>query len=305
MVCVLKKDRTEVVPKFTMENSKSDYEKLVKTIGKKAKIAIENTGSYSLPLYNYLKKYDYDAIMIKGVRMKKLREYIEPCLKTDPIDCEVLALVRLLEDIIPTVNLKAGQTNTLKPVVRLYCTHVRRRAKLRQQIMDMLQKRCPELMNAFYKPACMLVLTIIRYVPHGVWHDAEEVIKQVKEHGVKMIKRKDLEKALSCLRDSVGVGRLIDSSFELLLDMYFAERRLVKETEEEMAVELLRTPYATLVLLENVNLATAAILAGAAGDIRRFSKAKKFVKYCGFIFTREQSGAKDKKRLRAVPTDVR
>lgn len=304
-VCILNEKRREVVPKFAMGNSRREYEKLEALAGSEAKLCIEDTGSYSLPLFSYLKKRGCDIIMIKGLRSKRLREYVRENIKTDLVDCEVLAMVRLLESVLPTVDAGvAASENRLKPISRLYCEHARRRSKLRQQLVSMLQSRCPELAEAFHKPASKVVLGILRWVPREAWEDAARTQELLADEGI-VASRKNVERTLACLRGSVGIEGRYDTSLSVLIDSYLAEVKLIKNLEEHMAIELLKTPYATLVMLPNVNLVTAAILAGEAGDIRRFPSVRKFVKYCGFRFTQEQSGDKDRKKLQAVSTAVR
>jgi len=306
-VCVLDEKRNELVPKFQIKNDKASYERLLEIIGPNAKVCIEDTGSYSLPLHNFLKERGVDIQMIKGTSSRDLRKVVKGLIKTDANDCEVLALNRLLEEVLGTEGRASVevQKNALKGPVRLYCMHAQRRAKLKQKLNALLQKRCPELMDAFYKPVNKTVLGIIRWTTPSMWNEATAVCRELRKHGTTHFSKANVEKTLACLKNSVGVEQLCDRSMEFLIDSYLSERQFVENLKDQLAIELMQTPHATLTLLPNVNVITAAVLAGHIGDIRRFSNVKKFVNYCGFRFERDQSGDKDKTRFKVVRTNVR
>jgi len=304
-VCILDEKQKEVVPRFCIQNTRADYDRLEKLLGKQDKLCIEDTGSYSRPIFQYLKSRGYDIILIKGLRSKRLREFLRDSWKTDLMDCHVLALVRALEHTLPTTDLETHQTqDALKPLVRLYCDHANRRGKLRQRLYSIIQHSYPELSDQFAEPTCQTVLGILRFAPRETWNDTNHVCAILKEHELQC-SRKDIERALACFRNTVGTSSPADTSVSFFIDSYWSEIRLLEQLEVQLARMLLRSPYATLVSLPYIGLITTAILVSEAGDIRRFANPKKFVKYCGFRFSKEQSGDMNLQKLHSVSTPVR
>jgi transposase len=304
-VCILDEQQRDVVPRFCIQNLRADYERLAALAGKDAKMCIEDTGSYSLPIYEYFKTRGYDIILIKGLRAKRLRDFLKDSWKTDLVDCHVLALVRALESSLPSTDLVSHTTQgNLKPLVRLYCAHARHRAELKQKLVAIIQRTYPELTDTFYEATCETVLGIIRWTTAADWNAPKHVLALLKDHDIQP-SRDDVKRALLCLTNTVGVPAAVDDSLHFLIDAYWSQARFLADLELQLARALLRTPYATLVTLPSIGLITTAVLVAEVADVTRFSNPKKFVKYCGFRFRREQSGDTDLHKLKSVATPIR
>lgn len=303
-ISILDQKGKEVVSPFSIENKKADYQGLASQIPEGSKICIENTGSYSLPIYRYLKGLGHDIIMIEGARAKSLREYVKETIKTDPGDAEVLAYIRLLEHLVPVEAQSVTDKNNLKILVRMYRTRSQSKMAIKLRIISIIQKRHPEIINAFYKPACKTVLGVLRYHDLGNLYAIEQAKQTLIDHGFRPAK-KNVERVLDALKDSVGVNDVDEIFFHALIDSYFLESQHLEKLEYDIAVELLKTPYALLVAKPNFGLIGTAALVGHVQDISLFPNYKKFVSYCGFRFTRIQSGDMDVSKLRSMKSDLR
>ena len=295
-VCILDEKGKETIPKFEISNSLSGFKKLEKHIDKDSKICLEDTGSYSLPLFTYLRARGYDIIRINGKFSKSLREYMKPSMKTDLLDCEVLAKIRLVEKVVPSfIGYRSHDSSPLKRLARLYWFYCSRNRKLKQKLNSVIFCICPELSGILSETTCNTVLGILRYIDlsQKVLPDTKEVYNTLRKNNVYTHKRW-VTKIWPVISTGIGLKAFQGDDLRAMIDSCFCDTKCLQKLRKQLEERLKQTPYFKLLNLAYIGPVSAATLAGEIGDVRRFPTSKKFVKYCGFHFGRDQSGQKDR-----------
>jgi len=291
-VCILDKNKAKVCPNFWIKNTKGDYEKLALMLTPEDKICIESTGSYSFPIYRFLKESGHDIVMVSGRKSRELRKFLFSDIKTDDVDSEVLAHMRLQGFSLEKSCVTSKSSNQLNILVHEYCEYNKDMVSIKNRITSVIQKSYPEINAAFRETASLSVLGTIRWFDHREKPSLRRIASVFKSKGFKC-QRKYISKVLDLLSTSVGYVENENSYLHALIDSFFRKRAEIQRLENEIAVELLKTPYASIINHPCIGLISASALIGCFQDITRFPNHHKFASYCGFKYSRDQSGQCD------------
>ena len=294
-VCILEENEKKVCPNLWIRNCKDDYTKLASLLKSDDKICIESTGSYSLPIYRFLKDNGHDIIMVSGRKSRELRRFLFSDIKTDDVDAEVLAHMRLQGFKLKKSRVTPKMCNKLNILIHEYCEYNKDMVRIKNRIIAVIQKTYPEINEAFRETASLCVLGTIRWIDDPKTTSVRKVLSILKERGINS-RKAYISRVLDALNNSVGFVDDKNAYLHALIDSFFRRRAEIERVENEMAVELLKTPYASIINHPCIGLISASALVGCFQDITRFENHHSFTSFCGFKYSRDQSGQKDIKK---------
>jgi len=128
------------------------------------------------------------------------------------------------------------------------------------------------------------------------WTKAAFLKKTVKgDEGHPTIRRKLVAEYYETAKSSVGIpvepGSVAMEMFRLVLEEYIHLAKLRRRLEARIHEHLERHPdYKRLRSVPGIGPIVALTILAEAGDLRRFSHYRKFLKFCGFDLSTSQSG---------------
>lgn len=290
--------------RFSFKHTGEDYDRLVKLLrstGSRCRIAFEPTGVYHRTLAYRLLQEGFDVCQVSAVAGARYRDAMfNSWDKNDPKDAQVI-LELLKQGVTQHYHdpLVKG-THDLEEISKTYEQISRARTKLRHGIIThYLPLHFPEIERFWYSSRNDWFVRFLMQFP-----TAESVRAMSREDfitaawevlGRKVGKRRQLEEIHELAQNSIALPLTAASvaveTFRLQLSRYDALNNQ-RNTLEARAHALLkdRRDYQRLCEIPGIGPIIALVILAEAGDLRRFSHHKQFLKYCGLDLAKAQSG---------------
>lgn len=290
--------------RFQFRHAREDYDRLVKLLrdsGSACRIAFEPTGVYHRTLAYRLLQEGFEVCQVSVVAAARYRDAMfNSWDKNDPKDAQVI--LELLKQGVtqryhdPLVN----HTHDLEEISKTYELISRARTRLRHGIIThYLPLHFPEIERFWYSSRNDWFVRFLMQFPTAAAVSAlcrEDFVAAAWEvAGRKVGKRRQLEEIHELAQNSIALPLAADSvaveTFRLQLSRYDAlnEQRNALEARAHALLKD-RHDYQRLCEIPGIGPIIALVILAEAGDLRRFSHHKQFLKYCGLDLAKEQSG---------------
>ena len=291
--------------KLTVTNNLADYRELsnyLKKLEVPCKIGFEATGNYHRALAYYLQQRGFDLELISSVAASRTREAMfNSWDKNDPKDAQVIlhmlqtGLTQTYHD--PLVH----RINDIQELSKTYCQVSLRKTRVQHSIMThYLPLYFPEASKYFHTSRAQWFTSLLMTFPNPasvLKYSLEGFIKAAQTvSGRKVNKAVWLKDFYETARESIGLPVPEDSEairmFRLVLQEHQDLCRMRRAIEARAELYLKdNADYLRLRTVPGIGAVIALIILAEAGDLRRFSHYKKFLKYCGLNLSTQQSGA--------------
>jgi len=290
--------------RFRMANSKADHDRLVSFLHGRTgpcRIALEPTGNYHRPLAYRLLQEGFEVFLVSSVAMARYREALfNSWDKNDPKDAtvilEMLKQGRVLHYHDPVI----AQIHDLQELSRTYMHISLTRTRLQHSLLThYLPLYWPEFSRFWRTTRNDWFVTFLQRFPTPASVRALDEETFIREAwplvGRKVSKRARLEEIYELAAETIGLpqipGGLAIRTFQLQLCRYLSlnHQRAQLESWAEEALgdrddaQLLRT-------IPGIGPVLALMILSEAGDLRRFSHHRQFLKFCGLDLAKSQSG---------------
>lgn len=290
--------------RFVVPNSHEGYGALVsylKELGRPCRIGFEATGDYHRPLAFWLHHHGFELRLISSLAAARTREALYNSWdKNDPKDAQVILHM-----------LKTGMTQTycdplvhgfndLQELSKTYHQVSLHKVRVQHSIMNhYLPLYFPEARKYFHSSRAEWFSSLLYKFPCPaivLKHCREEFIQAAWDvAGRKVNKVGWLHDFYHTAAESIGLPVLEDSQavqmFRLVLSEHMHLCRFRRLIEEQAHSYLKDHPdYQRLRTIPGIGPIIALTVMAEAGDLRRFSHHRKFLKYCGFNLSTRQSG---------------
>lgn len=290
--------------RFQFRHSGEDYDRLVKLLqstGLGCRVAFEPTGVYHRTLAYRLLQKGFQVCQVSVVAAARYRDAMfNSWDKNDPKDAQVI--LELLKQGMtqqyydPLVK----GTHDLDEISKTYEQISRARTKLRHGIIThYLPLHFPEIERFWYSSRNDWFVRFLMQFPTAAAVRAlsrEEFVAAAWEVARRKVdKRRQLEEIHELAQNSIALPLSADSvaveTFRLQLSRHDALNQQ-RNALEARAHALLknRHDYQRLCEIPGIGPIIALVILAEAGDLRRFSHHKQFLKYCGLDLAKAQSG---------------
>jgi transposase len=290
--------------RLTVLNSRADHDRLVELLrGYEAPVivAFEATGDYHRALAWRLTDAGFETRLISSVALARTREALHNGWdKNDPKDAQVMLHMlgigvtqRYYDPLIEGINDIQELSKTHDTVARM------KTETLHRILTHYLPLYFPEIerfrhgarsdwffafLEQFPTPASIVVLSKEAFI-EAAW----------KVVGRKVAKSRLLGDIYETARSSIGLPIALDSPAIAMFRLVLAEMRSLvaqRQSIEVFAVQLLqaRPDFLRLQQIPGIGPINALTILAEAGDLRRFSHHRQFLKFCGLDLATYQSG---------------
>ena len=289
---------------FRIANALEDFAKLSAFLsgsGYPCCIAFEPTGDYHRPLAYFLRTQGFSLCQVSSLAVARTREALfNSWDKNDPKDAQVILHL-----------LKTGATQTYYDPLGQGSHDLQEMANTYQQV-SLAKVRLHHSLRTHYLPLYFpeaerylqstraewfTQLLLLAPCPAAVLkYSLEQFLQAARSlEGHKNDKTRWLEDFYQTSHTSVGLPVAEDSQaiamFRLVLRQYLQLCRLRRELEHHAVAHLAQHPdFQRLQTIPGIGPVLALLILAEAGDLRRFSHHRKFLKYCGLNLCTEQSG---------------
>lgn len=291
--------------RFRVANNRSDHDRLVQLLrdqNVRCQIALEPTGNYHRPLAHRLLCEGFEVYLVSSVAAARFREAMfNSWDKNDPKDAavilELLQQGKVQHYHDPTVE----GIQDLQEISKTYVQVTRARTQLQHSILThYLPLYWPEFGRYWHSSrADWFIRFLLRFpIPEAARRlDRKEFIAEAGPLvGRKVNKRAKLEEIYELAGESIALpmdpGGLAVRTFRLQLQRYLELNGIRKQLEQWAEKALEANEDARLLRsIPGIGPVLALVILAEAGDLRRFSHHRQFLKFCGLDLAKSQSGA--------------
>jgi len=291
--------------RFRVANSKEDHDRLVGFLHGRTgpcRIGMEPTGNYHRPLAYRLLQEGFEVFLISSLAAARYREALfNSWDKNDPKDAavilEMLKEGRVLHYHDPVVN----GVHDLQELSKTYMHISLTRTRLQHSILTHYLPLCwPEFDRYWRTTRNDWFVTFLQRFPTPAAvraFDEESFIQEAWPLvGRKVNKRAKLEEMYELAGETIGLPMELDGlavrTFRLQLSRYLSLNHQRAELDawaqevlsEQRDAQLLRT-------IPGIGAVLALMILAEAGDLRRFTHHRQFLKFCGLDLAKSQSGS--------------
>jgi transposase len=289
---------------FRIANNLEDFAKLSVLLsgsGYRCRIAFEPTGDYHRPLAYFLQVQGFSLCLVSSVAVARTREALYNSWdKNDPKDAQVI--LHLLKTGATQIYYDplAHGSHDLQELANTYqqvsLAKVRLHHTLRTHYLPLYFPEAERYLHST-RAEWFTQLLLLAPCPAAVLKyslpDFFQAARSLEGH--KNDKARWLADFYQTARTSVGLPVAEDSQaiamFRLVLQQYLQLCRLRRQLEQHAVALLAQQPdFRRLQTIPGIGPILALIILAEAGDLRRFSHHRKFLKYCGLNLCTEQSG---------------
>jgi transposase len=287
-----------------INSSLADFQRLaafLHTCGSPCLIGFEPTGDYHRPLAHFLHRQGFSLCMVSSIAVARTREArYNSWDKNDPKDCQVIlhllqtGTTQIYND--PLVN----NYNDLQEMADTYQRISLHKVQLHHTIMThYLPLYFPEAERYCHNSRAewFTQLLLLAPCPQAVqeYSKQEFVEKAGKISGRKVDKQRLLADFYEAARSSIALPVSEHSQaicmFRVVLEEYLGLCRLRRQLEAQVQARLAdHVDFKRLQTIPGIGPILAMIILAEAGDLRRFSHHRKFLKYCGLDLSTARSG---------------
>jgi transposase len=287
-----------------INNTKADFEHLaafLHSCGSPCRVAFEATGDYHRPLAHFLHRQGFALCLVSSLAVARTREArYNSWDKNDPKDCQII--LHLLQTGTTQIYYDPliAHYNDLQEMSNTYQRVALRKVQLHHTIFThYLPLYFPEAERYCYstRGEWFSQLLLLTPCPAAVlaYSKQEFIEKASKISGRKVDKYRWLsdfyETAQASVALPVAEHSQAISMFRIVLAEYLALCRLRRQLEIQAQERLAdHADYQRLQTIPGIGPVLALTILAEAGDLRRFSHHRKFLKYCGLDLSTQQSG---------------
>jgi transposase len=290
--------------RFRVANRKADYHDLatfLHGLGAPVRVAFEPTGMYHRPIAHFLRSEGFDISMVSSVALSRVREARHNSWdKNDPKDAQVILELLKSGMTIRYYDPHVHGINDIQELSQTY--HQLSLAKTRLQ-HSLLSHYLPlyfpeaerfyhssrsrwlaEMLLEFPTPGAITALSLDEFLARA-WPLARRRVNKTAM----------LTEFYRMAQESIAVPAALDSQavamFRSVLGRYRDLCVARDELEDRIETILSEHPdYRRYLTVPGVGPIVALTVLAEAGDVRRFSHHRQFLKFCGFDLATQQSG---------------
>lgn len=289
---------------FKMANNKEDFDSFceyLKSLPFSPTIGFEATADYHRPLAYRLQCEGFTLRLVSSVAVARTRDALFNAWdKNDPRDAQVI-LHLLKTGVTQTYrDPLLDQTNDLQELSKTHHQVSLSKTRVQHTIMThFLPLYFPEVAKYFSQSRSQWFTRLLHRFPcpssitRYTWEDFQKEAWELV--GRKVNKRAFLKDLYATAQQSIGLEVTEDSQAMAVFRLVLKEHQELSEKrawiEERAEAHLADHPdFRRLRTLPGVGPILALTILAEAGDLRRFSHHRKFLKYCGFDLSTQQSG---------------
>jgi transposase len=291
--------------KLNIANTLTDFNKLadqLKAASPCCEVALEPTGDYHRPLANFLVRRGHNVQFVSSIATHRTREALfNSWDKNDPKDAQVI--LHLLKGGVTqryADPLQSGYQD-LQELLGTYRQVVGRKTRVYHSLMThYLPLYFPEAEPFLGSSRSEWFLDVFIFAPCPAevlkYSKAMFLRKTVKgDEGHPTVRRRLVAEFYETARESVGIpikaGSIAMRMFRTILEEYISLAKLRRQLEKQIHEHLeSNADYQHLRTIPGIGPIVGLTILSEAGDLRRFSHYRKFLKYCGFDLSTSQSG---------------
>lgn len=291
--------------KFIVANKLVDYQKFsayLKCLKLPCIIGLEATGNYHRPIAYYLHQEGFELKLISSVAAARTREAMYNSWdKNDPKDAQVI-LHMLKTGLTQTYHdPMLHRINDIQELSKTYYQVSLRKTRVQHSIMThYLPLYFPEVQKYFHASRAQWFSSLLLRFPSPnsvMKYSREEFIEAARVvAGRKVNKSAWLIDFYETAASSIGLPVAEDSEAMRMFRIVLQEHQdlcSLRQFIEKRASLYLKDneDYKRLQSIPGIGPVIALTILAEAGDLRRFSHYKKFLKYCGLNLSTHQSGS--------------
>ena len=270
----------------------------------KARIVLESTGIYHIPLFCYLKDAGLDVVVINPLISHSNRNFNIRKVHSDKLDSKKLALLGLNPNLKTSV-MPVELVLNIRSLIREYFNLVDNRAAYTNKLLGVLYESFPQYLVIFSKVTTAASLVILeKYsLPENILAaDFDTLTEEVAKTSRRKVSTvmPQCVKLIAAATEAQNFGHALDSHATLIrLFIEFIKRfdesandilrqmnELVCANEHEIYVQQIRL----LQTIPGVGFISATTLMAEIGDFTVFQKPKQLFAYFGIDPEVKQSG---------------
>ncbi|MDB5825048.1 MAG: Transposase family protein [Herminiimonas sp.] len=290
--------------RFRMANTAAEFDRLIAhldSLSGPVRVGLEPTGDYHRALAHRLLSAGFDVVSINSVAQARYRDAMfNSWDKNDPKDASVILEMLRRNAFQRYVDPMVAGTHDLQELAKTYYQVSRARTKAQHSLINHgLPLYFPEMHRYWATTRNEWFIRFLLEFPtprhvRALSRDAF-VLAAWDLVGRKVDKRAKLEEIWEVAGATAALPHALDclavDMFRVTLQRYQDLNRLRSELEERASQVLGGKPeFEHLKTLPGVGPIIALTILAEAGDVRRFSHHRQFLKYCGFDLAKQQSG---------------
>jgi len=274
----------------------------LKTYQRPVVVGLEATGDYHRVVAHQFHEAGFTVVLISSLAACRYREAAHGTIdKNDCKDSSVI-LRMMKEGLVQHYHEPIySHTHSLREVAGMYHHVVNARTKGQHQLQNhFLALYFPELQSYWKSTRALWMVELLKVFPTP-WHirqvSCEEFVEKCASFykRAKSVKLSKFEEIYELAQGSLGLPVEEDLTaldiFRMHLEelSYLEKRRRLLEERSQVLLET-HHDFAVLTSLPGIGTIHALTILAEAGDLRRFSHHRQFLKYCGFDLSKQQSG---------------
>lgn len=290
--------------KLKVANNMDSYQSFIQTLrsfGLPCHIGLEATGHYHRTLAYHLLMAGFQVHLIASLTSARTREAMYNSWdKNDPKDAQVIlhclktGLIQRYHD--PLIN----QINDIQEISKTYHQVSLRKVRVQHSIMNhYLPLYFPEVEKYFHSSRAQWFTSFLYHFPTPssvLKYDFEDFVQAAgRVSGRKVKKNLWLADFYETAKSSIGLPIEENSQaiqmFRIILKEHqdlCHQMQAIQQTAEVFLGQ--REDYSLLKSIPGIGPIIALTILAEAGDLRRFSHHRQFLKFCGFDLSIQQSG---------------
>lgn len=290
---------------FRFVHQREDYDRLVAFLREctaPCRVALEPTADYHRTIAHRLVSEGFDLVLVSSIAGARLREAVfNSWDKNDPKDAQVI--LRLVKQGVtqrycdPLITGSHDLQELSKTYHHIACARTRLQHVLLTHYLTLYFPEIERfwstqrnewfirLLLQFPTPASIAALSLDQF-RDAIWTSmGRRVHKQAKIEEIYSLAGRSI--ALPVDADSAAV-----TTFRLQLGRYLQLCEARKALDAQADALLSSSPdYQRLLTVPGIGSVIALVILAEAGDLRRFSHHRQFLKFCGLDLAKSQSGA--------------
>lgn len=267
-------------------------------------IVMESTAHYHRILYSFLRNAGFEVLLVNPLQTSLAGNLNIRKVKNDKVDAKRLALLYRLNVLKPSFT-DNGLLDTLKDLTRQRAELVNERVRFVNKLTFYLDQAFPGYQKVFPQIRVKSSLAVLARFPTPAVivksrkDSIQSVIGKASTRGKNsMFASKKAKLLVDAAKDAMKIGVRRDS-FEPLISMTATIIVTLQASIDMLTEKIVSTAATDADFMHNVELVSsipgigtfsAIIILAEMGDVRRFSKAKQLVAYCGLDPAVKQSG---------------
>lgn len=286
-----------VLPPFRFSNTRDGVEQLItrlQALPGETRVAMESTGHYWIPLYEYLVDHGYPVAVFNPLQIKAYRQVGIRKVKTDRIDSYYIADFLRVRPAEAMIVLSVTHRQ-MRHLARFRFKLIDRTSGLKRRAHMLLDQVFPEYPALFARPFATTSRTLLRQAVTAeefVAWPTTDLTATIRKASRGRLGQEKAQAIFAAAQTSLGIRSLNQvAKLEMawLLDQMDLLDQQVKAVDKNLA-DLLAAEEQYLTSIPGISTVLAATILGEIGDVRRFPSLKPLIAFAGLDPTVYQSG---------------